>query len=307
MRGSSCGAGRWEVEGRRLALLQGLPACPPVCMQRLCPCPAPTLHRCLLCFTQAKQQELSDANADVCVLCGIGGNLICCDACPAAYHVRCVGESYRAVGASSWFCPECRVGGRGEEAWRGWRARLWGRWQVMGRTGVACGPACGATHECCSFYAQSATPYLPNPASDCSVLQARPPACASLWPPATAGSSRCTSCTARWRAARPPPCAAAASTLWSWRTATVSAGRVCTLEQAAAVASAACMLCNSQPCALVPASTHPLCLRSSPVAAPVCSPRGLVPRGSCPEGAGGRHARQGHRRAAARHQLRRHR
>jgi hypothetical protein len=65
---------------------------------------------------QALAQELTDANADVCVLCGIGGNLICCDACPAAYHVRCVGESYRAMGSSEWFCPECRVGGRGE--WR---------------------------------------------------------------------------------------------------------------------------------------------------------------------------------------------
>ena len=63
---------------------------------------------------QAQAQELTDANADVCVLCGIGGNLICCDACPAAYHVRCVGESYRAMGSSEWFCPECRVGGRGE-------------------------------------------------------------------------------------------------------------------------------------------------------------------------------------------------
>ena len=68
---------------------------------------------------QAAKLELSDANADVCVLCGVGGTLLCCDACPAAYHVRCVGESSRAAGASSWFCPECRVGGRGEPAGRG--------------------------------------------------------------------------------------------------------------------------------------------------------------------------------------------
>ena len=63
---------------------------------------------------QAQKDDKTDANADACVLCGIGGSLVCCDACPAAYHVRCVGESSRAIGSSEWFCPECRVGGRGE-------------------------------------------------------------------------------------------------------------------------------------------------------------------------------------------------
>jgi hypothetical protein len=66
-------------------------------------------------IVQAAKAQLSDANADVCVLCGIGGNLVCCDACPAAYHVRCVGETSRVLGASRWLCPECRVGGRGEQ------------------------------------------------------------------------------------------------------------------------------------------------------------------------------------------------
>ena len=63
---------------------------------------------------QAQKDDKTDANADACVLCGIGGSLVCCDACPAAYHMRCVGESSRAIGGSEWFCPECRVGGRGE-------------------------------------------------------------------------------------------------------------------------------------------------------------------------------------------------
>lgn len=78
---------------------------------------------------QAAKLELSDANADVCVLCGVGGTLLCCDACPAAYHVRCVGESSRAAGATSWYCPECRVGGRGE-------------YIVQGLHQAGCGPRC---------------------------------------------------------------------------------------------------------------------------------------------------------------------
>ena len=64
----------------------------------------------------AKMKLYSDANADVCVLCGIGGSLICCDACPAAYHMRCIGENAKTLGDGDWFCPECSMGGRGEAA-----------------------------------------------------------------------------------------------------------------------------------------------------------------------------------------------
>lgn len=58
----------------------------------------------------------SDANTDACVLCGVGGNLICCDGCPAAYHMRCLGESGKSLGDGDWLCPECAVGGRDETA-----------------------------------------------------------------------------------------------------------------------------------------------------------------------------------------------
>lgn len=72
------------------------------------------LHACTPLGTRQAAQDEADGSHDVCVLCGSGGNLLCCDACPATYHVRCVGESNRAMGASEWLCPECRVGGRGE-------------------------------------------------------------------------------------------------------------------------------------------------------------------------------------------------
>lgn len=38
-----------------------------------------------------------DGNSDACVLCGQGGQLLCCDGCPATYHVRCINETSRSI------------------------------------------------------------------------------------------------------------------------------------------------------------------------------------------------------------------
>ena len=54
-----------------------------------------------------------DGNADACMLCNMGGSLLCCDACPAAYHMRCIGESAKSLPPGEWRCPECAMGGRG--------------------------------------------------------------------------------------------------------------------------------------------------------------------------------------------------
>lgn len=47
------------------------------------------------------------------MLCTLGGSLLCCDGCPAAYHIRCLGEGPRSIPDGEWLCPECAVGGRG--------------------------------------------------------------------------------------------------------------------------------------------------------------------------------------------------
>ena len=65
---------------------------------------------------RAARNKKDDFYTDTCVLCGIGGSLLCCDGCPAAYHIRCLGETKASVDVTVWHCPECAVGGRGETA-----------------------------------------------------------------------------------------------------------------------------------------------------------------------------------------------
>lgn len=55
------------------------------------------------------QESNRDHNVDACVLCGLGGNLLCCDGCPAAFHVRCAGENNKVCMQDGiWLCEECR-------------------------------------------------------------------------------------------------------------------------------------------------------------------------------------------------------
>lgn len=75
-----------------------------------------TLEEKRLADAHAAEMHGSDANTDLCLLCAQGGSLICCDNCPAAYHMRCLGETGKTIGDGNWACPECSVGGRGEMA-----------------------------------------------------------------------------------------------------------------------------------------------------------------------------------------------
>lgn len=71
-------------------------------------------------FTDAERTARGDStlfNTDACCLCGWGGNVLCCDSCPAAYHFRCIGvDPQDAEDFESWHCPECLAGGRAQMA-----------------------------------------------------------------------------------------------------------------------------------------------------------------------------------------------
>lgn len=62
---------------------------------------------------QASDENADDGNLDTCMLCGLGGALLCCDGCPAAYHMRCIGEGAKSIPDGEWLCAECSLGGRG--------------------------------------------------------------------------------------------------------------------------------------------------------------------------------------------------
>lgn len=53
--------------------------------------------------------DTEDGNSDECYLCGMDGNLLCCDDCPAAFHSKCVGVVEDLLPEGNWFCPECLI------------------------------------------------------------------------------------------------------------------------------------------------------------------------------------------------------
>ena len=45
----------------------------------------------------------------LCLVCGDGGDVACCDGCPAAFHAKCVGLNPDNLPEGDWFCPRCKV------------------------------------------------------------------------------------------------------------------------------------------------------------------------------------------------------
>ncbi|NWH54662.1 AIRE regulator, partial [Fregata magnificens] len=61
--------------------------------------PAPAMHSQVL----APHQE----NEDECAVCGDGGELICCDGCPRAFHLACLVPPLPRVPSGTWRCGSC--------------------------------------------------------------------------------------------------------------------------------------------------------------------------------------------------------
>ncbi|NWI71845.1 AIRE regulator, partial [Todus mexicanus] len=61
--------------------------------------PVPTMHS----QDPAPHQE----NEDECAACGDGGELICCDGCPRAFHLACLVPPLPRVPSGTWRCGSC--------------------------------------------------------------------------------------------------------------------------------------------------------------------------------------------------------
>lgn len=58
-------------------------------------------------YQHGSVDNVDDYNEDTCFRCGQAGELLCCDGCPAAYHLTCAGL-YSMDTAQDWFCRPCR-------------------------------------------------------------------------------------------------------------------------------------------------------------------------------------------------------
>lgn len=53
----------------------------------------------------------SDANQQVCSKCSGVGSLLCCDLCPNAFHLSCIGMMEHEVPEGIWACSHCVAAG----------------------------------------------------------------------------------------------------------------------------------------------------------------------------------------------------
>ncbi|OTF76305.1 hypothetical protein BLA29_008698, partial [Euroglyphus maynei] len=55
------------------------------------------------------EQTTNDHHMEFCRVCKDGGELLCCDACPLAYHTYCLNPPLEVVPDGEWRCPRCSV------------------------------------------------------------------------------------------------------------------------------------------------------------------------------------------------------
>ena len=83
---------------------------------------------------------LIDGNVDVCGQCSTGGDLLCCDFCPRAFHTTCLGVDEESLPEGDWACSFCA-----EEQAR--LAAKKSRWPLPERAAVADAPTYAEGHD----------------------------------------------------------------------------------------------------------------------------------------------------------------
>ncbi|XP_036304525.1 autoimmune regulator [Pipistrellus kuhlii] len=56
------------------------------------------------------EPQLHQKNEDECAVCLDGGELICCDGCPRAFHLACLSPPLQAIPSGTWRCSSCLQG-----------------------------------------------------------------------------------------------------------------------------------------------------------------------------------------------------
>ena len=52
-----------------------------------------------------KLMDPDDGHYEVCVFCGLGGDVLCCESCPIVSHAKCVG--LETIPKGDWYCEKC--------------------------------------------------------------------------------------------------------------------------------------------------------------------------------------------------------
>ena len=61
---------------------------------------------------ESSQDAGSDGeHTDYCFLCKDGGELLCCDTCPLAFHLKCLFPPMKSIPDGEWSCSRCMVSG----------------------------------------------------------------------------------------------------------------------------------------------------------------------------------------------------
>uniref|UniRef100_A0A146KVC0 Chromodomain-helicase-DNA-binding protein Mi-2 n=2 Tax=Lygus hesperus TaxID=30085 RepID=A0A146KVC0_LYGHE len=62
---------------------------------------------CPHCEGEGVQEKEDDVHQEFCRVCKDGGELLCCDSCPSAYHTFCLNPPLLDVPDGDWKCPRC--------------------------------------------------------------------------------------------------------------------------------------------------------------------------------------------------------
>ncbi|XP_022245679.1 chromodomain-helicase-DNA-binding protein Mi-2 homolog isoform X2 [Limulus polyphemus] len=62
---------------------------------------------CPHCEGEDVQEQEDDEHMEFCRVCKDGGELLCCDSCPSAYHTFCLNPPLKNIPDGEWHCPRC--------------------------------------------------------------------------------------------------------------------------------------------------------------------------------------------------------